>query len=417
MLPPNIEQKYQKLTELIRALGSAVVAYSGGTDSTLLAVVCHKVLGDKMRAITAQSETYARHELEDAVRIARQFNFPHEVIQTSELGIPSFSDNPINRCYFCKKELFKKLKAIADKKNDAYVVDGTTLSDEGDFRPGRQAAIELGVRSPLLEAGLGKEEVRTLSQFLGLPTWNKPAYACLASRFPYGEKINQEKLNTLEQAEEFLRDLGFKQVRVRWHAKIARIEVEPEEINRLAEGKTRNLIVNKFLSLGFLYVTIDLEGYRSGSMNREIEKNELEGFEHAEHAGEAENEETNHMSCPRCKDKKLEKVVAKDARFKQCHHCGGSWFNLNELEKAIGKKIKFMLPSGTKASEAFSYSNKPICPTCHAPLIHIKSFDFAEIGIEACIICQGRWVDGTEIEKLQNRGLLTQVKNFVMRLF
>ena len=429
-LPADIEEKHQKLIELIRSLQSVIVAYSGGVDSTLLAVVCHNVLGDlgpaeagsRPRvgtiAVTAQSETYPSFELEEAVQIARQFNLPHRIIKTSELELNSFRDNPPERCYYCKTELFKKLRTIADKENVAFVLDGTTLSDADDYRPGRKAAIELGVRSPLMEVRLDKKEVRILSRFLGLPTWDKPAYACLASRFPYGTRLTEMNLKKVEAAEDFLRALGFRTLRVRYHEEIARIEVALDEITRLIEPSIRKCIINKFRSLGFLYVTIDLEGYRSGSMNAKIGQKMNPQASATAVADIQDGDEIIYMTCPRCQSSRLENIISKETKYRQCADCGGIWFELNELERALGKRIKFIVPDVPEHKNNYvSHAYKALCPVCRTQLIHIKSIDIPELGVEACLVCQGRWVDGAEIKKLQDQGLLTQVKKLVMRLF
>jgi len=412
-LSGHLKEKYEKLIALIKSLQSAVVAYSGGTDSTLLAVICKNTLGDKAISITAQSETYPSSELKESIELAQKFNLNHMVIHTSELSIESFSDNPANRCYYCKKELFKKLREIADKKSIAYVLDGTTQSDASDYRPGRKAAIELGVKSPLLEAGLDKEEVRVISQYLGLPTWNKPAYACLASRIPYGTKITQGKLNTIEEAEEFLKTLGFKVLRVRYHEEIARIELAPQEMDKALEPNIKDRIIRKFRSLGFLYITIDLEGYRSGSMNMKLEKQN--GGTMVMDAPELEA--PAYMNCPRCDSRKLENRVIRDTKFKQCPDCGGIWFELNELERAFGDNIRFGIPDKAKSKNYVSQAFKAACPVCQAQLVHIKAIDMPELSVEACLICQGRWVDGAEVKKFQQRGFLTKIKNFVLSLF
>ncbi|MEK7448401.1 MAG: ATP-dependent sacrificial sulfur transferase LarE, partial [Planctomycetota bacterium] len=228
----ELRKKYQRLIEIIKELESVVVAYSGGLDSTLVAFLTGRALGSKALAVTATSETYTPAELVEATELANRFGFSHQVISTHELDCVDFSSNPTNRCYYCKQELFKKLREIADKNNIRNVVDGTTLSDANDYRPGRQAALELGVRSPLREAGIGKEEVRIISRSLEIPNWDKPAGACLASRFPYGEKITEDKLNRVAQAEIFLKNLGFRIIRVRHHQDIARIEVGSDEITR-----------------------------------------------------------------------------------------------------------------------------------------------------------------------------------------
>jgi len=262
----EMEAKLVALENRLRSLGSAVIAYSGGVDSTFLIKVAHEVLGHQALAVTACSETYPLWEREEAVGTARAIGLRHRLIQTSELKVPGFADNHPDRCYFCKTELFRTLRKIADAEGMLHVLDGTTRDDLSDFRPGRRAAEEVGVLSPLLEAGLKKTEIRVLSKKLGLPTWDKPASACLASRIPYQSAITPEKLRQIELAEEHLRSLGIGQCRVRHHGEVARIEVAAEDIPRVC-GPLRLEIISCLRSIGFIYVTIDLAGYRTGSMN------------------------------------------------------------------------------------------------------------------------------------------------------
>ncbi len=258
-------QKLERLQTILRRMESCVLAYSGGVDSTFLLKVAHDVLGDRVLAVTATSETYPAEELEEAVTLARQIGARHLVLETRELENEDFASNPPTRCYFCKTELFSKLEKVAREESLAYVIDGFNVDDLGDFRPGMQAGQERGVRSPLREAGMGKAEIRALSQEMGLPTWDKPALACLSSRIPYGNRITREKLDQIDAAERFLRQIGFRQLRVRHHDNIARIEVSPEEMETLLVHA--EAIVKRLKSLGFLYVTMDLQGYRTGSMN------------------------------------------------------------------------------------------------------------------------------------------------------
>jgi uncharacterized protein len=269
-----LQEKYQLLKDNIKKRGSAAIAFSGGVDSTFLVKVAHEVLGDKMLAITATSSTYPERELQEAIKYAKDMGVKHLIISSEELDIEGFASNPKNRCYYCKKELFTKINAIAKENGVGYVFDGSNVDDDGDYRPGMQAARELEVVSPLKEAKLTKQEVRELSKELNLPTWNKPAFACLSSRFPYGNKITAPKLKMVEQAEQFLLDLGIRQVRVRHHEQIARIEVSPEERVKFFDVKVMDKIGEKFKEIGYTYVTLDILGYRTGSMNEVLTEEE-----------------------------------------------------------------------------------------------------------------------------------------------
>ncbi|MBQ4480678.1 MAG: ATP-dependent sacrificial sulfur transferase LarE [Victivallales bacterium] len=268
MLRPELSQKYQTLQENLRSLGSVAVAFSSGVDSTLLLRVSHDLLGTQAVAVTARSCSFPHREFSEAGEFCRREGIEQVVLESEELEVPGFAENPPTRCYLCKHELFSKILAFAKGRGLTAVAEGSNVDDLGDYRPGLQAIAELGVRSPLREAGLTKTEIRELSRELGLPTWEKPSFACLASRFVYGERITREKLLMVEAAEEFLHDLGLRQRRVRVHGDLARIEAEPQEIARLAEPSLRKRIVEKFRELGFLYVSLDLEGYRTGKMNR-----------------------------------------------------------------------------------------------------------------------------------------------------
>jgi uncharacterized protein len=263
----QLASKFGHLKKLMRELESVVVAYSGGVDSSLLLKVAVSVIGDRTLAVIANSPTYPPSELAEALELARMIGANHLVIETQELSDSRFSSNPPERGYYCKLELFGKLKRIARDKDIKWVVDGSNHDDLLDYRPGSRAAKEVGVVSPLKEVGLTKSEVRELAKMVGLPNWSKPAEACLASRFPYGVKITRPELERVAAAEESLKQHGFSQVRVRVHGDVARIEVLPEELDKLLFSEVRNSVVGDLKTLGFLFISIDLEGYRTGSMN------------------------------------------------------------------------------------------------------------------------------------------------------
>lgn len=267
-----LTEKYTKLQEYLRSLGSVAVAFSGGVDSSFLLRVAHDVLGERAIAVTASSCSFPQRELKQAQDFCRQYGIRHVICQSEELDIDGFRQNPENRCYLCKHELFEKIWAIAGEEGLAAVAEGSNLDDNGDYRPGLLAVQELGVKSPLREAGLCKAEIRELSKLLGLPTWNKQSFACLSSRFVYGETISEEKLAMVDRAEQLLLDLGFHQVRVRIHGAIARIEILPEEFEKLLAGDVRREVYRQFKAYGFTYVTLDLLGYRTGSMNETLEQ-------------------------------------------------------------------------------------------------------------------------------------------------
>ena len=267
-------EKYKVLKEYLKSLESVAVAFSGGVDSTFLLKTAQEVLGDKAIAVTAQSLSFPKRELEEAKRFAAENKIEHMIVDSEELDIDGFSQNPTNRCYLCKSELFSKIKFIAEQKGIKNIAEGSNMDDNGDYRPGLMAVSELGVTSPLRYAKLSKEEIRQLSKEMGLPTWNKQSFACLSSRFPYGENITPERLLKIDQAEQFLLDLDFYQVRVRYHDNLARIEIDEKGFNKLLDKELREKINAKFKEIGFTYVAVDILGYRTGSMNETLSKGE-----------------------------------------------------------------------------------------------------------------------------------------------
>ncbi len=262
-----LDEKYECLRNYLKSLGSVAVAFSGGVDSTFLLETAHDVLGDNVLAVTARSCSFPERELKEAKAFCGQHGIRHLVCESEELEIEGFSENPPDRCYLCKSELFTKIWEIARREGIPHVAEGSNLDDNGDYRPGLTAVREQNVLSPLRHAELSKADIRTLSRKLGLPTWNKASFACLSSRFVYGESITEEKLAMVDRAEQFLLDRGFHQVRVRIHQRIARIEVEPEEFRRFLENGLAAETSRTLKALGFSYVTLDLAGYRTGSMN------------------------------------------------------------------------------------------------------------------------------------------------------
>ncbi|MDR2641490.1 MAG: ATP-dependent sacrificial sulfur transferase LarE [Planctomycetaceae bacterium] len=264
----ELQLKCEELKNYLRGLGSVVVAFSGGVDSTFLLRLSYDSLGSRVLAVTARSCSFPQRELDLAKEFTSQYKIEHIIVDSEELDIKGFSKNPVNRCYLCKSGLFTKIREVALSRGIEHIAEGSNADDEGDYRPGLQAVTEFGVLSPLRRARLTKSDIRKLSAELGLPTWNKQSFACLSSRFPYGEEISRERLMMIDKAEQFLLDKGFVQVRVRFHGNLARIETDDEGFRLLlSEKKLREDIHKKFKEIGFVYVSIDLLGYRTGSMN------------------------------------------------------------------------------------------------------------------------------------------------------
>ena len=269
----DLQKKLAKLEEYIRGLGSLAVGFSGGVDSAFLLAVASKVLGDRAIAVTAMDASFPERELKEAKAFCSERGIRQIIRTVDPLKEESYRKNAPDRCYFCKHGIFTEIKKIAEENSIEYVAEGSNMDDLGDYRPGLKAVEELGVKSPLREAGLYKADIRMLSKAMGLPTWSKPAYACLASRFVYGEEITEEKLHMIDRAEQFLIEHGFLEERVRLHGKIARIEVPPKDIPRLASDEFRDQVYDEFKKIGFMFVTLDLRGYRMGSMNATLQKN------------------------------------------------------------------------------------------------------------------------------------------------
>ena len=268
----NIEQKLSALNERLKSYEQVIIAFSGGVDSTFLAEAARRALGENVLAVTAISDSYPKREMQAAQDIAKALGVRFEMVFTEELEVEGYASNPTDRCYFCKTELFNKLNPISEKYQIGTIVYGAIPDDVGDHRPGMDAAKQMGIQAPLIDANLWKADIREISKRWGLPTWDKPAFACLSSRFPYGTRITRDLLRKVDDAEQFLYDLGIQQFRVRHHEDLARIEVDPQEIGRIAEKPIREQISAEFKKLGYKYVTLDLQGYRSGSLNEGLIK-------------------------------------------------------------------------------------------------------------------------------------------------
>ncbi|MCD8214298.1 MAG: ATP-dependent sacrificial sulfur transferase LarE [Clostridiales bacterium] len=267
----TLNEKYEKLKEYLLSLESVAVAFSSGVDSTFLLKTAHDVLGENVIAVTAQSCSFPKRELTEAEEFCKNEEIKQIIFKSEELEIEGFKNNPVNRCYLCKKELFQKIQTIAKENRIKNIAEGSNTDDNGDYRPGLQAVAELGIKkSPLRYAGLNKAEIRELSKMLGLKTYSKQSFACLASRFPYGEEINEKKLEMIDKAEQLLLDMGFNQIRVRIHGTIARIEAEENDFSKLIDKEIREKIISEFKKYGFTYISADLQGYRTGSMNETL---------------------------------------------------------------------------------------------------------------------------------------------------
>ena len=264
-------KKYDRLTEYLASFGSLAVAFSGGVDSAFLLYAAYDALGEKALAITAKAQSFPKREGDEAAEFCKDWGIRQVFVEFDEFSVEGFADNPPDRCYICKKALFTRMLEIAAEEGCTALTEGSNLDDNGDYRPGLRAIAELGVKSPLREIGFTKQEIRDLSEHFGLPTWNKQSFACLASRFPYGDRITDEKLEMVGRAEQLLLDLGFGQLRVRIHGDLARIELKPEDFDRFMAEKVRQQVYSEFKKYGFSYVALDILGYRTGSMNEKLE--------------------------------------------------------------------------------------------------------------------------------------------------
>lgn len=268
----ELQKKYEELQRELCSYGKVAVAFSGGVDSTFLLAAAHEALGDNMFAVTATSLSFPEREKNEAREFCEANHIPQYEVPVNEMEIAGYRENPANRCYLCKRALFQRMAEVAEAHGALVVTEGSNVDDEGDYRPGLTAIRELGIKSPLRASSLTKEEIRILSQKMGLPTWDKPSFACLATRISYGEEITEEKLRMVELGEQLLMDLGFRQMRVRLHGKMARIEVEPKDFSQIMQEEIREKINTEFQKFGFTYVSLDLRGYRTGSMNEALGK-------------------------------------------------------------------------------------------------------------------------------------------------